>query len=77
MTHPEVALFEDIGCEPNATILSNLAYPLSISIELRIYIQKPWFAFANPRKFSGLNSLVELIGIEPMTSRMQIWRSPS
>ncbi len=28
----EVALCEDIGDEPNATILSNLAYPLFISI---------------------------------------------
>jgi len=32
MTHPEVTLFEDTGYEPNATILSNLAYPLFISI---------------------------------------------
>ena len=41
MTHPEVALFEDIGCEPNATILSNLAYPLFISNGFWIYIQLP------------------------------------
>ncbi len=40
MTHPEVALFEDIGCEPNAPILSNLAYPLFISNRFRIYIRK-------------------------------------
>lgn len=51
MTHPEVALFEDIGCEPNAPILSNLAYPLSISIELRIYIQSLWSAFGRPSIF--------------------------
>ncbi len=51
MTHPEVALFEDIGCEPNATILSNPAYPLSISIELRIYIQSLWSAFGRPAIF--------------------------
>ncbi len=76
MTHPEVSLFEDIGCEPNAPTLSNLAYPLFISIELRIYIQSLWSAFGRPNDLLA-QTVLELIGIEPMTSRMQIWRSPS
>ena len=36
-----------------------------------------WSAFGRPRKFDFVEYALELIGIEPMTSRMQIWRSPS
>ena len=55
MTLPEVALFEDIGCEPNATILRPCLSPLYFNLIPDLYLKSVdfpseslWSAFGRP-----------------------------